>query len=94
MTKESTPSINHPAFQVKSLAGMKPWACSYQNSDGIWYCVTLYGTDKSQVLEDNCTELNSLKVEGELIAEMPANEDEALEQVKTYNRNKKERSQT
>lgn len=51
---------------AKSLAGMKPWACSC-TKDGRRFAITLYGSDAEQVLNDNCAELSELCVDGELI---------------------------
>lgn len=50
------------------IAGMTPWACSYTGQDGRTYGITLYGTDAKKVLEDNCSDLPGLRVDGELVA--------------------------
>ena len=47
------------------IAGMKPWACSFDGKDGR-YGITLYGTDMQQVLDDNGADLPGLSVDGEL----------------------------
>lgn len=58
--------------QAKTIAGMIPWVCSYKGTDGLTYGLTLHGTDPDQIIEDNCDQLPSLTVEGQLIASAPS----------------------
>lgn len=51
---------------VPEIAGMTPFACSYKK-DGKPFAITLYGTSEEQILEDNCSELQDLKIDGVLI---------------------------
>lgn len=83
MTTDPTPPSDHPAFDVKPVAGMKPWACTYIK-DGEKFGITLYGTDAEQVLEDNCDRLDGLSVEGELAAKIPVNDKEAWAKIKKH----------
>lgn len=56
--------------EVNHVAGMTPWACSYDGPHGRM-AITLYGTDADQVLNDNCADLLGLSVDGELVAVAP-----------------------
>lgn len=51
---------------VTPIGGMIPWLCSYDN-DGSRFSITLYGTDPQQVLENNCSSLSGLTVDGQLM---------------------------
>lgn len=52
----------------KPIAGMKPWACSYTKDGSTRFGITLYGTDAQQVLNDNCADLDGLRVDGEVVS--------------------------
>lgn len=78
--------VSHPAFETPPIAGMIPWACTYFK-DGKPFCITLYGADEEQVLQDNCAELNGLRVEGRLLASIPECDAEAQRVVDAYEMN-------
>ncbi|WP_226783319.1 hypothetical protein [Oceaniglobus trochenteri] len=56
---------------IPEIGGMKPWACSYSRG-GERYAITLYGTDEAQVINDNCSDLPGLRVDGQLVSEASA----------------------
>ena len=60
-----------PWKDVPHIAGMTPFTCSY-TKDGLWFGITLYGTSEKQVLEDNCGELENLRIDGVSICEADA----------------------
>lgn len=60
-----------PWKDVHPIGGMNPFVCSY-TKEGVWFGITLYGTSEDQVLEDNCAELDNLRIDGILIAEADA----------------------
>jgi len=60
-----------PWRDVKPIGGMKPFVCTY-TKDGVPYGITLWGTDEAQVLNDNCAELDNLRIDGILISEADA----------------------
>lgn len=74
MTKEI------PAQQIP---GLKPWCCEYVK-DGDSYGITLYGETPESVIENNCADLEGLKVLGELHSTIPVDpgdEDEILRRL-------------
>lgn len=51
--------------------GMKPWLCEYDGPDGR-YGITLHGSDPSQIVADNRSDLPGLVVLGEHCGTVPA----------------------
>lgn len=74
------------AIPVRSIAGLKPWACTYDGQDGARYGITLYGSDPNQVLEDNCESLPGLTVDGELDSIIPVDPKDAEEIARRFGR--------
>ncbi|QGH74947.1 hypothetical protein MAL1_00201 [Bacteriophage DSS3_MAL1] len=79
--------VNHPAFETPPIAGMIPWACTYFK-DGKPFGITLYGSDEDQVLQDNCAELPGLRIDGRLLASIPADDREAQKVIEEFERKK------
>lgn len=50
-----------------------PFLCEYRKHDGV-YGITLYGMTEEQVINDNCAELDDLKVLGILHEIIPCNQ--------------------
>ena len=50
--------------EAKPVAGMKPWACSYEGDDGLRYGITLFGTDREQVEQMGRENLPQFEVDG------------------------------
>lgn len=57
---------------MKTLGPMKAWVCTYYK-DGRPYGITLYGTNPSQVVNDNKHLLPGLRIEGVLVKGIPWN---------------------
>lgn len=53
------------------IPGLTPFACTYYR-DGRTFGITLYGETEESVIENNCSELDGLRVDGVLIGTMDA----------------------
>lgn len=79
----ATPPSGHPAFRAHSLTGMTPWACSYKDN-GRRFAVTLYASSPEQILADHARDFDDLRVDGELLAVVPADDQEAWREIEAW----------
>ena len=54
---------------VKKIAGLTQYACSYRAPDGTLRGIGLLGIDEQAVLEEYAAEFPHLKIDGDLVAE-------------------------